>query len=446
MTTQLRVRALEGLIDELARVLWEPEQAKTLVLRAGFPPSDLPAFEIATAFWSRVIREAADGKIPGGVQPIVDEVASRFPGNMFLAAYRAKGACVSRRSDSVAPSRPNAIATRPKAAYVQRERLMPVGKSTEHVDARVLELRREQRRGPTAPSSMGHGMPSWSVILPGVVLAGLVVSGVTLASAWWKSNVDGPWSDIALVETSPLRAGASMDMADPVEAIEYVENAGMANALVAADDPVEIRSEEEFTKSEGKDDAVPDNVRVDADVGSPSKGCILGSSECNPSPKNSGRSSGSSRSKAIQTGSEELDIHLSEVGGAPIDLAMATDCPLDPTKCNPPEEAGDTSGAHTSRGSTKPGAPEKRLYANVSTAFAALKDTARACGPQHGAEPDEKVYFALELDGTSGTVLSATREPHADTPLGSCVEAVFEDIEVIEFMRVNQIHEYVIGM
>ncbi len=76
------------LVDVLAQACNDPEIARMLVLRAGFPSADLPAFAVPRAFWSRVIREA-DGKVRGGVQAIVDEVARGYPGNAFLAGYRA---------------------------------------------------------------------------------------------------------------------------------------------------------------------------------------------------------------------------------------------------------------------------------------------------------------------------------------------------------------------
>jgi hypothetical protein len=79
---------LDDLIDELARVLHEPESARLIVLRSGFPPGDVPNFDVPRVFWSRVIRAAAAGKSVGGVQSIVEAASAQLPGNSFLANFR----------------------------------------------------------------------------------------------------------------------------------------------------------------------------------------------------------------------------------------------------------------------------------------------------------------------------------------------------------------------
>lgn len=293
-------------------------------------------------------------------------------------------------------------------------------------------------------------MPSWSIILPGVVLAGLAMSGVTAASSWWKPNVDAPLPGVASVGTSPTGAVTNVDMADRVGAIERVEDVGTTNAFVAADDPVEIPSQEEPTKSEDLDDAIPDYARadadVDADIGSPAKDCGLDSSKCNRPKKTSSRSSRGSHSEAVPASSEPSYIGLPEVDGVPsneafsaIQKPMDADCPVDPTNCNTPKKASDTSGARASVGSTNPAAPEKLSKADIRPGIDAVIDVARACGPKHGAKHDEKVTVDLEFAGASGTVLSAIpRKPHAGTPLGSCVAKALANIKVMEFKRYKQ--------
>lgn len=89
-------RTLEGLIDEFARVVWDPEQASVLVLRAGFPTGDLPAFKTPRGFWSLVVWEADNGKIRGGVQALVEEAAKQYPGNVCFAGYREATATTAR--------------------------------------------------------------------------------------------------------------------------------------------------------------------------------------------------------------------------------------------------------------------------------------------------------------------------------------------------------------
>lgn len=187
---------LEGLIDEFARALHEPEIARVLVLRAHFPPADLPAFDVPRVFWSRVIRAAAAGKVIGGVQALVAEAAKQYPGNDVFAGYPAHTAVVSeggnlaerlepatpsptvpssspsvisgriRATDSLTngeisqePSPLDSVAAKLHAAYSRRRELLIAGEDTAHIDAAILGLRRELRRGPTlqAGELLGDG-------------------------------------------------------------------------------------------------------------------------------------------------------------------------------------------------------------------------------------------------------------------------------------------------
>jgi len=81
----------EGLIDELARVLYEPEDARLLALRAGLPPASLPAFRTSIAFWSTVVWGAEAGQLRGGVKALIDEVVAQYPGNAIFRRYQVAG-------------------------------------------------------------------------------------------------------------------------------------------------------------------------------------------------------------------------------------------------------------------------------------------------------------------------------------------------------------------
>jgi len=75
------------LIDELARVFWQPGLARIITLRAGFPPRDVPAFTTALGFWSLIVRAAEDGKISRGTQAVVDEAVQQYPCNELFLDY-----------------------------------------------------------------------------------------------------------------------------------------------------------------------------------------------------------------------------------------------------------------------------------------------------------------------------------------------------------------------
>lgn len=83
---------LEDIIDELARVFHDPDVARELALRAGFPRADLPAFRVSMVFWSQVVHAAADGKLRGGAAPIVERARAMYPGNPVFAGGGSAGA------------------------------------------------------------------------------------------------------------------------------------------------------------------------------------------------------------------------------------------------------------------------------------------------------------------------------------------------------------------
>lgn len=87
MSTEPGGHTLEALIDELARVLHDADEARELARRAGFPVADLPAFDKASVFWSSIVRAADSGRMLGGVAAIVEQAKTTLPGNRFFAAY-----------------------------------------------------------------------------------------------------------------------------------------------------------------------------------------------------------------------------------------------------------------------------------------------------------------------------------------------------------------------
>lgn len=73
-------------VDELARVLGDPEAATVVVKRAGFPPALIPAFSTPLTFWWRIAEIASNGALTGGLSPILRVAAELYPGNEVLAA------------------------------------------------------------------------------------------------------------------------------------------------------------------------------------------------------------------------------------------------------------------------------------------------------------------------------------------------------------------------
>ncbi len=83
------------LIHELAKVIWNSEDATTLVLRVGLPTQHVPCFRTPLAFWTTMI-QAAREQVPGGVPAIAEEAAKWFPMNPTFAEYGWTGAGTSR--------------------------------------------------------------------------------------------------------------------------------------------------------------------------------------------------------------------------------------------------------------------------------------------------------------------------------------------------------------
>lgn len=77
------------LVDELAKVAWDPYDARLMANEAGFPPGRLPAFDTPRLFWARVIEEAANGAIAGGTYSIVRTAARRYSDNPVFRRHLA---------------------------------------------------------------------------------------------------------------------------------------------------------------------------------------------------------------------------------------------------------------------------------------------------------------------------------------------------------------------
>jgi nucleoside phosphorylase len=63
---EVLVKVAERLTDVLARVAHDPDDAKRIARRAGFPPGHIPSFKTAYVFWSTLIDRALSGMVPLG--------------------------------------------------------------------------------------------------------------------------------------------------------------------------------------------------------------------------------------------------------------------------------------------------------------------------------------------------------------------------------------------
>lgn len=98
---------LEPLVDELARVLNDADEARLVAYRAGVPPAATPAFDLPRVFWHRVIKAAADGNVRGGAGTVAGAATKLYPDNP-----------VFRRWARLASSSPDRVKGSPVAVLV----------------------------------------------------------------------------------------------------------------------------------------------------------------------------------------------------------------------------------------------------------------------------------------------------------------------------------------
>ncbi len=196
VATETGVISLEQVIDEIARVLWDSEQARLVVHRAGFPSSMTPRFNTAQVFWTQVIDGAANGMLLGGVMALVDEAAKQFPGNVIFKRYQAQATGASQAVAETGPTptpMPTPTPAKPAVILLCTANAAYVGhrlRLEEELRAIDDALKRSRRRDlyephicpavtftqvlhelddhePTFVHFSGHGDPSGELILKG---------------------------------------------------------------------------------------------------------------------------------------------------------------------------------------------------------------------------------------------------------------------------------------
>lgn len=125
---------LQTIIDELARVVSDPEHAAVLVTRAGFPAQLLPRFTTSLSFWSTVIHAAEDGAVNGGAPRLVLEAARLYPANRVLAKVR--GDAADSVEGPVAPSFGGGEGAPPVPPVVEPEPPPPDSRANEQISSR----------------------------------------------------------------------------------------------------------------------------------------------------------------------------------------------------------------------------------------------------------------------------------------------------------------------
>lgn len=77
----------ETLLQELARVFAESEEATSVARAAGLPPGRTPAFRLPFVFWSRVIEDARNGAFAGGVRAVARAALQQQPHNPVFRRF-----------------------------------------------------------------------------------------------------------------------------------------------------------------------------------------------------------------------------------------------------------------------------------------------------------------------------------------------------------------------
>lgn len=78
----------ERLLGELATVFHDRARATRLVVGVGFPRSIMPEFVNPLTFWTKVMEEACNGALPGGIRAIVAAARVMYPDNRVFGQGR----------------------------------------------------------------------------------------------------------------------------------------------------------------------------------------------------------------------------------------------------------------------------------------------------------------------------------------------------------------------
>lgn len=92
-----------AMVELLARLFPEPEEAGLIVERAGFQRGAIPLFRLAEDFWNRVMHDAVNGRNHGGVRAVLEQAVKRCPHNPALGEHLRRVRSLGSSTSAAAP-------------------------------------------------------------------------------------------------------------------------------------------------------------------------------------------------------------------------------------------------------------------------------------------------------------------------------------------------------
>lgn len=113
----------QEIVNTLARLLNDKDQAVMAATRAGIPMAGLPDFRTPLLFWTKIVEEASKGANPGGVRALLDQAAQSYPYDRELARHLApvrNTTIVDGSSHDELPLRGDPVSSRPRSSFENR--------------------------------------------------------------------------------------------------------------------------------------------------------------------------------------------------------------------------------------------------------------------------------------------------------------------------------------
>lgn len=224
-------------VDQLAQVYRDRDEAILLVARAGFPKERIPDFQRPQVFWAKVAEDARAGAFHGGIRAIVEQALRTHPANPVFADF------VSRPSPQTELRQLEPSETKAQgsggAILASPLQEQPIGSA----EGRIRQIIREPPVGITL----------WSLFM---MLLGLGI-GTMLASTWRGRGLDPAHGVDAAsgghAETGQLHESHDVTRSGP---------ASPAPALEGTSDQA-TTSEQNPIRAPWRGEVAPDGLRID---------------------------------------------------------------------------------------------------------------------------------------------------------------------------------------